>query len=943
MADRTIQVEFVVDAAGAITALRTADGELRQVGRTADDVGDEVRQLGVRWDDTTGRFRDARGRFVSTNQALDATERELRQVERATTDVGDRTTRLGRIYEVALGNLAANAVHLLGAAARATLRELVELAKESSALAETQSKFDTVFGESAGTVQNYVDRVGELLGLTRSQAQELLATTGAILQGAGFTEEASATASQALATLAGDLASFNNTEPAEAFEALQSALTGERERLKQFGIVINENEVQQRALQNTTKRTAAELTQQEKAAATLQLATEKAGRAVGDLARTQDSAANKARRAQAQLGNLREEMARGLAPVVADLTDALVELFDDDDVKALATATGEGLGQALQGLLNFVRDNADSFQRLGIAVGSLVAQVGNLIRALTPDDQGLIWWLDQLTRTLENLTSVLDILLLRDVGGGFRRIASNVAEANRKVADSTDELADSVARARRIIDEGLPPAVDAPAFDFGGSDVNIFNLEERRRQHKEAKDERDRQHAELLAQQNEAAAAEERARQEALKAQREAAARERDIQELRLSQMGESLERTIALLNLEFDKRVAVIREKFPEVSDELVRQTEAARAQQVAALQELNRAAFQGLTELLDPEQAVQPARQFAPLFDAAEAARINLEHDTREGLRRFSEDTVRQMTEMGQQVRAQLDAIPVSFGARVQDFAEKYGETVIAVEQQTAGVLTAIGGLLRQNAAQSEDANNRLFLAQKAVNIALAVMNTAAGVTQALKTYPPPLSFVMGGLVAAAGAIQIATIARARPGQGGSTTAPDSSQAARAANQPVSGADDEGISAFQRRRQEELAARQFERMPAEEPDRSRDFFSRDDADAARRERDAARREREQRPLQADMGVSSRAVAPVTINVDVEAPPPMVADAARQAGGDPGPASLLRAAADEIVNAVRQRLEVEIRMEQPDWVKMATNVNRANTELSDVLGERRP
>jgi len=48
-----------------------------------------------------------------------------------------------------------------------------------------------------------------------------------------------------------------------------------------------------------------------------------------------------------------------------------------------------------------------------------------------------------------------------------------------------------------------------------------------------------------------------------------------------------------------------------------------------------------------------------------------------------------------------------------------------------------------------------------QKSVKLAQAISNTALGVTQALKAYPPPLSFVLAGLVAAAGAAQIAAIA--------------------------------------------------------------------------------------------------------------------------------------------------------------------------------------
>lgn len=181
---------------------------------------------------------------------------------------------------------------------------------------ETASKFNTVFGPSVQGAQSFLDRFANTAGLTNVQGQDLLATTGAIAQGMGFTQKASADFSQQVVSLAGDLTSFNNIPIEETSRAIQSALTGERESLKTLGIVILETDVQQRALQNTGKATAASLTQQEKATATLQLITERAGVAVGDLARTMDSPANRARALTAKLLTLRDSMAHALLPAM---------------------------------------------------------------------------------------------------------------------------------------------------------------------------------------------------------------------------------------------------------------------------------------------------------------------------------------------------------------------------------------------------------------------------------------------------------------------------------------------------------------------------------------------------------------------------------------------------------------------------------------------------
>ena len=53
----------------------------------------------------------------------------------------------------------------------------------------------------------------------------------------------------------------------------------------------------------------------------------------------------------------------------------------------------------------------------------------------------------------------------------------------------------------------------------------------------------------------------------------------------------------------------------------------------------------------------------------------------------------------------------------------------------------------------------NKAAFKAAKAMNIALAIMNTAAGITEAFKL-PFPMNFIVAGIVGVAGAMQIAAI---------------------------------------------------------------------------------------------------------------------------------------------------------------------------------------
>lgn len=71
---------------------------------------------------------------------------------------------------------------------------------------------------------------------------------------------------------------------------------------------------------------------------------------------------------------------------------------------------------------------------------------------------------------------------------------------------------------------------------------------------------------------------------------------------------------------------------------------------------------------------------------------------------------------------------------------------------------------------ATLSQSSNSALFALGKASSLALAGINVAEGVTKTLAAYPSPLNFALAGAVAAAGAVQVARIAGAKPPSAGS-----------------------------------------------------------------------------------------------------------------------------------------------------------------------------
>lgn len=174
--------------------------------------------------------------------------------------------------------------------------------------AETASKFSATFGSAAGSMDEFLDRVGKAAGLSRNMGRDIASDMGAMVQGMGFSRAESAKLSQQMIQTAADLTSFANVPIERSTHAISSALAGEREQLKMLIGPVSEMAVQTRALAMTGKTNADSLTEQEKALATLAIIQQKMGVRTGDLDRTFDSQANTARRLGGELRTLAETL-----------------------------------------------------------------------------------------------------------------------------------------------------------------------------------------------------------------------------------------------------------------------------------------------------------------------------------------------------------------------------------------------------------------------------------------------------------------------------------------------------------------------------------------------------------------------------------------------------------------------------------------------------------
>lgn len=219
----------------------------------------------------------------------------------------------------------------LGDIAGAVRDYLGEAITSASNLSESQSKASQIFGESTQAVLAFAAAAPRALGQTAQQAIDGASTFAMFGKSAGLAEGDLAGFSTGLVSLATDLASFYNTSPQDAIDALGAALRGEAEPMRRYNVMLDDAVLKARAMELGIYDGTGSLTAQQKVLAAHAEILAVTGTQQGDFARTYDGLANQQRMLNAQMETFKTTIGTAVLPVVTDL----VGLFSGEAVPAL--------------------------------------------------------------------------------------------------------------------------------------------------------------------------------------------------------------------------------------------------------------------------------------------------------------------------------------------------------------------------------------------------------------------------------------------------------------------------------------------------------------------------------------------------------------------------------------------------------------------------------
>lgn len=252
--------------------------------------------------------------------------RDLNRLER---DTRQTSNKVGKSLG-AIGNVARIAIG--GVLVQQLLRGTLALTNFASDMEEMSQMSEAVFGSFIHTVRNQLGEFADTVGRSRFELEAMAASVQDTFVPLGFARGEAADLSIQLTKLAVDVASFKNELEPDVMAAFQSALVGNHEAVRRFGIVITEAELNAELFRMGITKQAKDVDAATKVQARLNLIMAGTADAQGDAARTSDSYANLVRKLKGELDELGADLGSELLPIMKDIvifTTEATEAFRD--------------------------------------------------------------------------------------------------------------------------------------------------------------------------------------------------------------------------------------------------------------------------------------------------------------------------------------------------------------------------------------------------------------------------------------------------------------------------------------------------------------------------------------------------------------------------------------------------------------------------------------
>jgi hypothetical protein len=345
-------------------------------------------------------------------------------------------------------------------------RQLLEFGKSSISAAsdaeEASAKFNQVFRSLAEGVRDDLEIMADANRRSIYDLVSFASTLQDTFVPLGFAREEAAALSTTITQLGIDIAAFSNKADSEVIDNLTSAIVGNHEAVRSYGIVLTETVLKQElARMGALELTGAAL-EMAKAQARVNIIMRASADAQGAAVREADSYANVLKAFDAATQELKVSIGEGLLPVMTDLalvaidvvealgSDYARELLAAEEANRKAGASARELTDDLKAVIDTVRESGSWFDKLRLSQGNIgnEKEIENLLAGIARGSESV----DEFKQRLDELG--LSATYLVEDGGMW------------DIGESADELAEqfyATARAAPVLEQALADLAEMEA------------------------------------------------------------------------------------------------------------------------------------------------------------------------------------------------------------------------------------------------------------------------------------------------------------------------------------------------------------------------------------------------------------------------------------------------------------------------------------------------
>ncbi len=359
---------------------------------------------------------------------------------------------------------------LPAAAAIGTITQVIAPAiKAASDFEEATSKVNVIFGRASKSVKDFANTAARELGQSKQSVLDAAGAFGTFGKAAGLAGEDLSTFTTDFVTLSTDLASFNNTTPEEAVQAIGAALRGEAEPLRRFGVLLNDATLKAEAMELGIYKGSGALTAQQKILAAQSAIYKQTGDAQGDFARTADNLANKQRTLSALFKDFQIQLGQKLLPAATDFANGLVKIndaFSNMPTPAQKAIDKLNLFAKVASNINPLIALTNAIQALGSGMFDAEKETGAYNQEMGRSNQAQMRMADAAGEFNKKFKETKT-----DVGGAKKEVESFAEALKEKLSEAVDTAKDKLADAQGEFNDFATKVSDAVkgALDFNAA------------------------------------------------------------------------------------------------------------------------------------------------------------------------------------------------------------------------------------------------------------------------------------------------------------------------------------------------------------------------------------------------------------------------------------------------------------------------------------------